>query len=458
MLAALAAAHRAGLVHRDIKPENILIADDGAVKVADFGLARAIETDGHATATGIMMGTVAYCSPEQISRGRTDARSDVYATGIVLYELLTGTPPYVGESAVNVAFQHVHNRVPAPSARVRGIDPRLDELVLRATDSDPAGRPIDAGAFLAEMNDVRTDLDLPVVVLAGPRATGQGRANGGRRARRHRERRSTQNLGAPRPTTIRPAGAAHRRPADGDAATRWPSTRARSTTSSPTRGRRRRSSSRRRSSASRAAHRAAGAGAGALIGFFVVLLLGGAVGYGSWWYASGPLRPGAGADRAEPGRGDQRAEEGRLRARRARPRPSSATPSRKDLVISTAAGAPARGCRTATRSRWSSPRARRWSRSRPSPSAARTDEARALLGGVPITVDAVDHQPAQRHGRRPARCSAPIPAGGTSVGRGTQVQLIVSSGPPILTVPDETGKAQQAATDDLKAARLRGRR
>src|SRR6201996_2468400 len=115
VLGALAAAHRAGLVHRDIKPENILIADDGTVKVADFGLARAIETDGSATATGIMMGTVAYCSPEQISRSRTDARSDVYATGIVLYELLTGTPPYVGDTAVNVAFQHVHNRVPPPS-------------------------------------------------------------------------------------------------------------------------------------------------------------------------------------------------------------------------------------------------------------------------------------------------------------------------------------------------------
>ncbi len=112
VLAALAAAHRAGLVHRDVKPENILLSDDGVVKVADFGLARAVEADAADTGTGLMMGTVAYCSPEQISRGRTDQRSDVYSAGIVLFELLTGSPPYKGDSAVNVAYQHVHGRVP----------------------------------------------------------------------------------------------------------------------------------------------------------------------------------------------------------------------------------------------------------------------------------------------------------------------------------------------------------
>jgi serine/threonine-protein kinase len=115
VLAALAAAHRAGLVHRDVKPENILLSDAGIVKVADFGLARAIDADAASTRTGLMMGTVAYCSPEQISRGYADARSDVYSAGVVLFELLTGRPPYQGESAMNVAWQHVHNRVPAPS-------------------------------------------------------------------------------------------------------------------------------------------------------------------------------------------------------------------------------------------------------------------------------------------------------------------------------------------------------
>jgi beta-lactam-binding protein with PASTA domain len=162
VLAALAAAHRAGLVHRDVKPENILLSDDGVVKVADFGLARAVESDD-STRTGLMMGTVAYCSPEQISRGRTDQRSDVYSAGIVLYELLVGSTPYKGESAMNIAYQHVHGTVPRPSSQVRGIAPELDALVRRATDSEPGGRPLDAGAFLAELADVRNDVGLPVV-------------------------------------------------------------------------------------------------------------------------------------------------------------------------------------------------------------------------------------------------------------------------------------------------------
>jgi serine/threonine-protein kinase len=174
VLSALAAAHRAGLVHRDVKPENILLSDDGVVKVADFGLARAIESDAAATRTGLMMGTVAYCAPEQISEGRADPRSDVYAAGVVLFELLTGAPPYKGESAMNVAYQHVHSRVPAPSSRVRGIPNEIDEIVIAATDSDPSGRPADAGAFLAEIADIRSALGLPVVPVP-PRDRPRGR-------------------------------------------------------------------------------------------------------------------------------------------------------------------------------------------------------------------------------------------------------------------------------------------
>ena len=140
VLSALAAAHRAGLVHRDVKPENILLSDDGVVKVADFGLARAVETDAAATRTGLMMGTVAYCAPEQISEGRADPRSDVYAAGVVLFELLTGTPPFKGDSAMNVAYQHVNSRVPAPSSRVKGVPNEIDEIVivLSVVTFDPA--------------------------------------------------------------------------------------------------------------------------------------------------------------------------------------------------------------------------------------------------------------------------------------------------------------------------------
>ncbi len=178
VLSALSAAHRAGLVHRDVKPENILLSDDGIVKVADFGLARAVETDPTATRTGLMMGTVAYCAPEQISRGSADPRSDVYSAGIVLFELLTGAPPYKGDSAMNVAWQHVHSRVPAPSSRVRpssSIPDQIDELVIAATDSDPDGRPADAGAFLAEIADVRASLSLPVMPVPA-RARPRGRS------------------------------------------------------------------------------------------------------------------------------------------------------------------------------------------------------------------------------------------------------------------------------------------
>jgi eukaryotic-like serine/threonine-protein kinase len=168
VLSALSAAHRAGLVHRDVKPENILLSHEGIVKVADFGLARAVESDPSATRTGLMMGTVAYCAPEQITKGRADQRSDVYSSGIVFFELLTGRPPYQGDSAMNIAYQHVHKRVPAPSSRVKGIPTEIDELVVSATDSDPAGRPLDAGAFLAELADVRSDLALPVVSVPQP--------------------------------------------------------------------------------------------------------------------------------------------------------------------------------------------------------------------------------------------------------------------------------------------------
>ena len=175
VLAALSAAHRAGLVHRDVKPENILLSDDGVVKVADFGLARAIETERGSTETGVMMGTVAYCSPEQITDGQAGPRSDVYSAGIVLYELLTGSAPFRGESAMAVAYQHVHSRVPAPSNPAgsgpgRPIPQPLDVLVQRATSREPAGRPADAGAFLAELHEVRTVLRMPILAVpARPR-------------------------------------------------------------------------------------------------------------------------------------------------------------------------------------------------------------------------------------------------------------------------------------------------
>jgi serine/threonine-protein kinase len=120
---------------------------------------------------GVLIGTVAYLSPEQLERGRADARSDIYAAGIVLYEMLTGHPPYGGDTPLAVAYQHVHHDMPTPSAEVPGIPWQVDQLVARSTRRDPGGRPIDAGAFLAELEQVRKDLGLEPVPVPTGRST-----------------------------------------------------------------------------------------------------------------------------------------------------------------------------------------------------------------------------------------------------------------------------------------------
>ncbi len=158
MLQALAAAHRAGIVHRDVKPENVILREDGVVKVADFGLARAVTSQTSTTSTGLILGTVAYLSPEQVERSIADVRSDVYAAGLVLYEMLTGEKAFTGETPIQIAYQHVHGSVPTPSSRIPWLPPALDALVASATARDPDLRPADADAYLDQVRRTRAQL------------------------------------------------------------------------------------------------------------------------------------------------------------------------------------------------------------------------------------------------------------------------------------------------------------
>jgi serine/threonine-protein kinase len=157
---ALAAAHKIGIVHRDVKPENILISISGRVKVADFGLAHGELIGNTLTAeSSVLLGSVSYLSPEQVQRGVADSRSDVYALGIVAFELLTGEKPFAGETPIQIAYKHVHEKVPAPSTLKEDIPKELDALVLLATSTNPDLRPRDAEELLALLLEVQTNLD-----------------------------------------------------------------------------------------------------------------------------------------------------------------------------------------------------------------------------------------------------------------------------------------------------------
>lgn len=165
---ALAAAHAAGLVHRDIKPENVLISHDGRVKVADFGLARAVATSETNATAGVLIGTVAYLAPEQVESGEADERTDFYAAGICLFEMVTGQVPHGGDSPLSVAYQHVNSDVPAPSSVSSGVPPEADAIVRTATRRDPGQRYRNSQDFLADVRRARASLPAPTPFMDAP--------------------------------------------------------------------------------------------------------------------------------------------------------------------------------------------------------------------------------------------------------------------------------------------------
>lgn len=174
VLDALAAAHRAGLVHRDVKPENVLISNRGEVKVADFGLVRAVTSTTVATGD-VILGTVAYLSPEQVETGASDERSDVYSAGVVGYEMLTGTAPFTGDNALSVAYQHVHSEVPSVTGLAPGVPAAVAAVIDAATSRDALRRPAHAGEFLRQLRGARLQLGLTLGSVPIPQAARQRR-------------------------------------------------------------------------------------------------------------------------------------------------------------------------------------------------------------------------------------------------------------------------------------------
>ncbi len=172
--AALAAAHARGIVHRDVKPANVLIAEGpGTVKVTDFGIARAANARQGLTMPGTVLGTATYLSPEQAQGATVDHRTDVYSLGMVLYEMLAGRPPFVGDSPVAVAYQQLNQQAPPPSTHNSRVPPALDAVVMKAMAKDPDARQASAEELRADLLDLDRAVGDPdaTVAVASPMAT-----------------------------------------------------------------------------------------------------------------------------------------------------------------------------------------------------------------------------------------------------------------------------------------------
>jgi serine/threonine protein kinase len=172
LLAALACAERHGVVHRDLKPENLMLTDDGEIKIADFGIAKATAATTNLTRTGLVVGAPAYMAPEQASGKETGSAADLYSAGIIAYELVTGTVPYSGADPVSILWRHVHEPLPALSLRKPDVDSRLARWIERLLEKDPSRRPA-AREALDELRAIRDEvLERPRPVLPPRRIVG----------------------------------------------------------------------------------------------------------------------------------------------------------------------------------------------------------------------------------------------------------------------------------------------
>ena len=187
VLSALGAAHRLGIVHRDVKPENILVSKEGRIKITDFGLAKGAMIGSTMTAeSSVILGSVSYLSPEQVSRGIADSRSDVYSAAITAFEIFTGTKPFEGEEPIQIAFMHVNSRVPRISSLIPEVPKALDDLIFAATSVDPDERPRDCQIFHSQLLTISQalnpaapqmslELDIPIAPLRSKKKKSRGK-------------------------------------------------------------------------------------------------------------------------------------------------------------------------------------------------------------------------------------------------------------------------------------------
>lgn len=213
VLRGLAVAHRAGLVHRDLKPENVLISDDGNVKLADFGLVRAVAQAG-ITSTSVILGTAAYLSPEQVSTGDASPRSDVYSIGILTYELLTGATPFTGDTPLAVAYRRMDQDVTPPSMLIDGVPPQFDDFIARATARDAQARFADAADMAATLDAIAEELALPPFRVPAPRNSAQHVSAAVHASRVHDARPTTAGTPVRKPTLAMTRGPQDWQPAD----------------------------------------------------------------------------------------------------------------------------------------------------------------------------------------------------------------------------------------------------